>query len=162
MKHHLPGNLVLLLLAMVCVLMAGCTKDEPETQAETEVASTMEESASEDTVKEVTGDFQETEKNNDGYQLVDPSELMFSIRDFYYEGVSTDEGTKPTGGEVGKLICEGHEIELQSPEFEGGFIVTKNYGKIKIRFGSSVSGATSFAIWLTPEQKSKFKELKGQ
>ena len=96
------------------------------------------------------------------YEQVDPSELSFTIKDFYYDAIVDSPGVaKPIGREVGEFFCEGHKLELKSKQFEDGFIVTVDYGKIKIQFSSSLSGS-SFALWLTHEQKKALKALKSK
>jgi len=87
------------------------------------------------------------------YEIVGPSELSFSIKDFYHKCVIDKDGGKPVGGEIGELICNGQSIELANHRFEDGFISTRDYGRIKIRFSASLSEGSSFSIWLTAGQK---------
>jgi hypothetical protein len=93
------------------------------------------------------------------YVEVDPSELAFMIEDFYYDGVVGPDGMEPIGGEVGRFTCEGQVLELTSPEFVDGFIETKEYGRIKVRFTTQLGGG-SFAVWLTPTQKQALLALR--
>lgn len=84
------------------------------------------------------------------YERVDPAEL-----DCVLDGLSVraivgkPEGTE---GEVQTLICEGKTIELVSTKLSGGFLETKEYGKIKIQMSNSISSG-GFSLWLTPKQK---------
>ncbi len=129
-------------LILLLVVLSGCSAKEEATEA----AGTMAEATpAETTIEE--------------YVEVDPSELAFSMEDFYYEGMVTSEGMEPTGGEVGKFLCEGQALELASNEFIDGFIVTKEYGKVKILFTTHISGS-SFSVWLTPTQKKAMLSLK--
>jgi hypothetical protein len=89
------------------------------------------------------------------------SELEFSIEGYNYEGVTDAEGLKPGGGAIGRLLCEGHEIELASHEFARGLIVTKDYGELKIRFSPTMT-EEAFAIWTTPEQEQALAQLAGK
>jgi hypothetical protein len=93
----------------------------------------------------------------DKYEPADPSELSFSIKDMNYR--TGPDGETPTSGNVGHFICEGHELQLAKQEFEDGFIVTKDYGKIKIRFSRSLF-SSGFSVWLTAKQKEALKPLK--
>jgi len=92
------------------------------------------------------------------YEQVDPMELSFSIKDFSHRSVIDEDGGKPIGGNIGELTCSGKKIELISHEFEDGYILTKKYGKIKIRFSTSLTGE-GFSLWITPSQKQALKEL---
>jgi len=95
------------------------------------------------------------------YELVEPQVLRFSLKGHKYESETTEEGIKPTGGTVGAFSCEGQKIELASDKFEDGFIVTKYYGKIKIRFSQGMMG-TFPNIFLTPGQKGALAALRTQ
>ena len=70
------------------------------------------------------------------YQLIDVTSARFRLVGQKYNANSgrTDEGIKPNGGTVGRSPAGGDGIELASDKFENRFIVTKEYGKIKIRF----------------------------
>lgn len=87
------------------------------------------------------------------YKFVPPSELEFTIEDFNYEAMVGKGGTAvPIGGNIGKLLCNGKEIELANTEFEDGFIVTKDFGRIQVLFSSSLT-RTGMEIRLTDKQK---------
>lgn len=88
------------------------------------------------------------------YQLIDVTSARFRLVGQKYDANSerTDEGIKPNGGTVGTFSCGGNKIELASDKFENGFIVTKEYGKIKIRFTEGMAG-TLLSVFLTAEQK---------
>lgn len=140
-------NIAIPCLILVLVAAAGCgagetTTDDPAVPA----AESVKAPPPAEAVPEV-------------YEVVDPAELAFSIEDFYYDGVVTEEGMQPTGGEVGTFTCEGQVLELETPEFVDGFIVTKDYGKIKILFTTSLSGG-SFSVSLKPSQKEALTALK--
>ena len=92
------------------------------------------------------------------YQEVDPKELSFTIKDYHHRCVLDEDGGKPIEGEIGTLICDGKSVELLSNKFEDGYIITKEFGKIKIRFSASLM-RTGFSIWLTPSQKNALKEF---
>jgi hypothetical protein len=96
---------------------------------------------------------------SEDYVKVDLSELAFSFRCFGHQVVPAPEGAKPIGGEVEEFTCEGRTLELASKHFEDGFIVTKEYGKIKVRFSFSPQGE-SFSLWLTPTQRKALLSLK--
>lgn len=99
------------------------------------------------------------ENTREEYERVEPSDLSFAINDFHYDALVDSSGyATPIGGKVGEFLCEGQKLELNSEEFENGFIVTKDYGKIKIRFDSSLTGSPSFLLWLTPKHKVALKE----
>jgi len=95
----------------------------------------------------------------DEYQLVEPQVLKFSLKGHKYDSERTEEGIKPTGGTVGTFFCEGQKLELASDKFEDGFIVTKDYGKIKVRFTQGMMGAF-MSVFLTPGQKGVLAALK--
>jgi len=87
------------------------------------------------------------------YELVQPDELALEIREFYYDGVVASDGVKPTEGEIGQLLCGVKPIELSQSEFVDGHIVTKDFGRIRVRFSSSLTSG-GFAVFLKPSQKS--------
>ena len=98
----------------------------------------------------------------DNYQMLGPRDVRCGITNFTYDGVL--EGSrmvKPISGKVGLFLCEKQKIALASPNFEDGFILTRDYGKIKVRFGMSLSG-TLFTLWMTPEQKEALIKLRKQ
>jgi len=98
----------------------------------------------------------------DNYQPMGPRDVRCGITNFSYDGVMDGlRMVKPTSGKVGLFLCENQKIELASPNFEDGFILTRNYGKIKVRFGMSLSG-TLFTLWMTPEQKEMLIKLRQQ
>ena len=142
-------------LILLLVLLPGCGKREEKTRP------TAQETQDSRTIAETpqTAPKQPAAGQSEDYVEVDPSELAFSIRDFYCDGVVSSEGTKPIGGEVGEVTCEGKALELVSKQFDDGFIVTKEYGKIKVCFSSSLSGE-SFSVWLTPPQREALLSLK--
>jgi len=91
--------------------------------------------------------------NDEDYNFVAPSELAFTLKDFHYDAAVGEGGTaKPIGGKIGTLLCNDKVIDLENNEFENGFITTKEYGKIKILFSSSLT-ETGMAIYLTNIQK---------
>ena len=90
------------------------------------------------------------------YEPIDPSELAFELRGYYMRGIVGSDGTVPSGG-FDEFLCEGQTLELESNEFQDGFILTKDYGKIKIRFSNSIHG-DGFSIWLTAKQKAALKK----
>lgn len=93
----------------------------------------------------------------DDYQIVTPETLELVIEDFYYEGIIAEDGTKPAGGDVGQLRCGAKPIPLASSIFDNGHIVTEGFGKIRVRFSSSLT-TTGFAVLLRPSQLSLLKE----
>jgi hypothetical protein len=96
------------------------------------------------------------------YELVDSVTLQFRIRGQQYEGSTRDDdGIKPNGGRVGDFSCEGQKIELTSDKFEDGFIATKQYGKIKVRFTPTMLGEV-LNVFVTPAQKQMLLRLKGK
>ncbi len=98
----------------------------------------------------------------DNYQMLGPYDVSCGITNFSYDGVlENSRMVKPVSGKVGLFLCEDQKIELASPNFEDGFILTRDYGKIKVRFGMSLSG-TTFTLWMTPEQKKALMKLRQQ
>ena len=96
----------------------------------------------------------------DDYQPLGYGDVRCGIANFTYDGVMDGPRmVKPISGRVGLFMCENQKIELASPNFEDGFILTKDYGKVKVRFGMSLSG-TTFSIWMTPEQKKALLKLR--
>lgn len=94
------------------------------------------------------------------YLEVNPTELSFEIRDYNYDGtIVSGGGVKPINGNIGQFLCEGVPLALKSSKFEDGFVVTQNYGKIKVIFGASLYGE-SYAIYLTSDQKEALSSLK--
>jgi len=86
------------------------------------------------------------------YEEVDPSEISCGVKGASFTKAQTVDGYEFKGVSVEKLICEGQEIALVSRKFDGDFLSTRDYGKIKITFGSNTL-TPSFFIWLTAEQK---------
>ncbi len=86
------------------------------------------------------------------YEELDPSELSCGVKGASYTKASTAAGYRFIGLSVEKLICEGQEIDLLSRRFDGDFLTTRDYGKIKILLGENTL-TPSFSIWLTPNQK---------
>jgi len=86
------------------------------------------------------------------YEELDPSEISCGVKGAVFTKSHTADGYRFVGVSVEKLICEGQEIPLVSREFDGGFLITRDYGKIKIMFGEDTL-TPSFSIWVTPEQK---------
>ncbi len=98
----------------------------------------------------------------DNYQILGPRDVSCGITNFSYDGVMEGQRmVKPMSGKVGLFFCEKQKIELASPDFEDGFILTRDYGKVKVRFGMSLSG-TLFTLWMTPEQKAALIKLRQQ
>lgn len=91
---------------------------------------------------------------------VKPSELSFEFRNYNYEGsIVAGGGVKPIGGNIGQFLCEGVSLALKSSKFENGFVITQDYGKIKVIFGTSLYGE-SFSIYLKEDQKEALISLK--
>ncbi len=86
------------------------------------------------------------------YEELDPSEISCGVKGASFTKTSAVDGYKFEGVRVEKLICEGQEIVLMRREFDGDFLITRDYGKIKIMLGADTL-TPSFSIWLTPEQK---------
>ena len=86
------------------------------------------------------------------YEEVDPSEISCGVKGASFTKAQTVNGYEFKGLSVEKLICEGQEIALVSRKFDGDFLSTRDYGKIKITFGSNTL-TPSFFMWLTAEQK---------
>ena len=86
------------------------------------------------------------------YEKLDPLEISCGVKGASFIKTSTADGYKFEGVRVEKLICEGQEIALMSRAFDGDFLITRDYGKIKIMWGADTL-TPSFSIWLTPEQK---------
>jgi len=87
------------------------------------------------------------------YQPIDSSEYKFDLKvkgniRWDKDGNITDSPT------IGAFTCRGEKIELLSDKIEDNFILTKDYGKIKVKGG--FSGIT---LYLTQSQKIKFKKL---
>ncbi len=98
----------------------------------------------------------------DNYQILGPRDVRCGITNFSYDGVMDGPRmVKPMSGKVGLFLCENKKIELASPNFEDGFIITRDYGKVKVRFGMSLSG-TLFTLWMTPGQKAALIKLRQQ
>jgi len=86
------------------------------------------------------------------YEELDPSEISCGVKGASFTKSNTAGGYRFEGVSVEKLICEGQEIPLVSRNFHGDFLITRDYGKIKIMFGEDTL-TPSFSIWVTPEQK---------
>lgn len=94
------------------------------------------------------------------YELVDSQALKFRLQGQADYGTDRDDdGIKPVGGKVGTFSCEGQKLELTSEKFEDGFILTKDYGKIKIRFTTTMLG-TVLNVFVTPAQKGRLAALR--
>lgn len=92
------------------------------------------------------------------YTLLDPEELQCSLEDYDYEAVIGEGGEAVlTGGNIGRFSCAGKEIPLRKAEFEDGFIVTQDFGRINIQ-GSSSLLSSGFALYVTDRQRAALKE----
>ena len=96
------------------------------------------------------------------YEQVNPSELSIDFQADIPGAVRWDADGNITefgGGKVTRFAVGGKPIELVSDDLllEGKevFIVTKDYGKIKVTFNSNFT----ISLWLKPSQKEKFMEL---
>lgn len=96
------------------------------------------------------------------YEQVNPSELSMDFQADIPGAIRWDADGNVTefgGGKVTRFTVGGKPIELVSDDLllEGGevFIVTKEYGKIKMTFNSNFT----ISLWLKPSQKEKFMEL---
>jgi hypothetical protein len=96
------------------------------------------------------------------YEQVNPSELSIDFQADIPGAVRWDADGNITefgGGKVTRFTVGGKPIELVSDDLllEGKevFIVTKDYGKIKVTFNSSFT----ISLWLKPSQKAKLMEL---
>lgn len=90
------------------------------------------------------------------YTAIDPSELNFGLMGFSGGTEVGEGGVRILGGKFDKFLCEGKEIAVVTNKVDGGFINTKDYGKIKVTSGT-FGGLT---VYLTPSQKKKLLELK--
>ena len=86
------------------------------------------------------------------YEELDPSELSCGVKGASYTKASTAAGYRFIGLSVEKLICEGQEIDLLSRKFDGDFLTTRDYGKIKIMLGENTL-TPSCSRWLTSNEK---------
>lgn len=114
--------------------------------------------------------FQETSRPpkagvKESYKPVHYTEIACAFKDFYYEGTVGEGGSVlPTGGGIGEFRCalggsldRAKPIELAAKEFREGFIETKSFGKIKVRFRSSLTGDDQYIIFMTDRQKAGLK-----
>ncbi|MCY3023193.1 MAG: hypothetical protein NTW87_29805 [Planctomycetota bacterium] len=94
------------------------------------------------------------------YEMIEPQALKFRMQgQADYGNDRDDDGIKPNAGKVGTFTCEGTKLELANEQFVDGFIVTKDYGKVKIRFTTTMIG-TVLSVYLTPEQKARLLMLR--
>jgi hypothetical protein len=96
------------------------------------------------------------------YEQVDPLELSMDFQADIPGAIRWDADGNITefgGGKVTRFTVGGKPIELVSDDLllegEEVFIVTKEYGKIKVTFNSNFT----ISLWLKPSQKEKFMEL---
>ena len=63
-----------------------------------------------------------------------------------YRGIVVAPGVSEPSGTVARLECNGKDVEIASSEMANGVIITKEYGKVKVHFGSMVAtvGAGDF------------------
>jgi hypothetical protein len=153
MKTMVEKYLMVLFIA-VCMVITSCGKSSSDKQSQAQNIPKAEElkKPSSSTVKNATAD-------EDKYEEVNPAELSFEMRDYNKMGVVGKGGLQPTGGHIGQFLCEGHPLLLSSDKFEDGFVVTKEYGKIKVAFGNPLHGE-SFSVYLTAKQKRALSSLK--
>jgi len=145
--------LIAIILMLFLSLIAGCDKKGGN---ETTQSQDMNKPTSETKAPEPNNTKDSSESSAslmDEYQPIDPTELSFELKGYYSRSFVGEDGIpKTVGGKVEQLICEGKTIELVSNEFDGEFLETKQYGKIKIQFSSSLT-SSGFIVWLTPKQK---------
>lgn len=113
----------------------------------------------------------------EGYSLVSPAELRFTII-----GLSAvfepDEGGLAmrhedidllhTGdacsavpeGTLRGIRCNDVDLALESDRFVDGFVLTRDYGRIRVRVCPSLT--PSFSVWLTDEQIGSLRSRVGQ
>lgn len=100
----------------------------------------------------------------DTYEILNPSELSFTLKGFnQISSVDPNGNAKTIGGNVDELLCEGKNVELTKKSFEGEYLVTKDFSKIKIQFGKKINDSglynpAGFSVWLTQKQKEQFKK----
>lgn len=96
------------------------------------------------------------------YEQVNPSELSIDFQVDIPGAVRWDADGNITefgGGKVTRFTIGGKSIELISNDLlleeNEVFIVTKDYGKVKVTFNSNFT----ISLWLKPSQKAKLMEL---
>lgn len=103
----------------------------------------------------------ESEADPENFERVDPRELNCTLNFLFHRSAVRNGVSKPISGEVGEFICNGQSIELLSQKVEDGYILTKEWGKVGVRFSTSVSamGFETTSIWLIPSQKAALREF---
>ncbi|MBT8077510.1 MAG: hypothetical protein KJO31_02995 [Gammaproteobacteria bacterium] len=97
------------------------------------------------------------------YRVVDTTEVVCSLKDFYYQGlIGSEPGVvEPTAGEIGSFECrlptqtETTVIPLSQYAFAQGGVVTRDFGVFKVFF--SFGSGTS--IMLTGIQIEQLKDF---
>lgn len=96
------------------------------------------------------------------YTVLDLEELQCSLENYDYEAVIGEGGEAVlTGGNIGRFLCADKEIPLRKNDFEEGFIVTRDFGRIKIAGSSSLLNS-GFALYVTDRQREALKEFVGE
>lgn len=95
------------------------------------------------------------------YKPLDPEELQCALQGFSYE-VEIGEGGKPLPprGHIGRFFCAEKEIPLLKNEVDRGFIVTRDFGKIKMEASASVTRSEIY-LFVTDRQLKALKEYVG-
>jgi len=92
----------------------------------------------------------------DDYKSLDPKDLDCSLTLPKGQSISVSSKGK-IAGTVSGLKCEGRDIPLETTEIRDGFVLTKQYGKLKLehQLGSGLGLA------VTSKQKGQLMQLKG-
>lgn len=77
-----------------------------------------------------------------------------------YEGKIVAPGVSEPSGKIARLECNGKDVEISSKDMAGGFIATKAYGKVKVRFGSMVATVGAGDFTSVPEGKTAPERVK--
>ena len=104
------------------------------------------------------GQATEARAGEDKRLKLDPSEVSCILKAASYLRIITSAGYELTLDDVEGLVCEGQSIDLESPPVKGAFLLTKDYGRIKLEFSGGFS--TNFSLWVTPKQREALMSLK--
>ena len=90
---------------------------------------------------------------------LDPSDVSCKLEGASFLRTITSDGYKVQVDDVKGLLCEGQSIDLERPSAKGDFLLTKDYGRIKLEFGGGTFSPT-VSLWVTAKQREALMGLK--
>jgi hypothetical protein len=86
------------------------------------------------------------------------TKIAVELIQYNYLGIVAGDGlVKPQGGSIEKVLVAGKDVALTRHDFSEGYIHTKEFGRIEVLFGASVTGECVLLV-ATPDQVTQIVE----